>query len=100
MLAKATDSVTAASDTAQRMNAAFTYYLEKNPDENATSYYLLKDASGNTVSGYTVDAYFNITGNGVNTNLFCGDSPYFPYPTDFIYVTKSTDGGESRHFWM
>ena len=89
------------SDTAQRMNAAFTYYLEKNPDENATSYYLLKDASGNTVSGYTVDAYFNITGNGVNTNLFCGDSPYFPYPTDFIYVTKSTDGGETwRHFWM
>ena len=70
VLAKATDSVTAASDTAQRMNAAFTYYLEKNPDENATSYYLLKDASGNTVSGYTVDAYFNITGNGVNTNLF------------------------------
>ena len=64
VLAKATDSVTAASDTAQRMNAAFTYYLEKNPDENATSYYLLKDASGNTVSGYTVDAYFNITGNG------------------------------------
>ena len=95
VLAKATDSVTAASDTAQRMNAAFTYYLEKNPDENATSYYLLKDASGNTVSGYTVDAYFNITGNGVNTNLFCGDSPYFPYPTDFIYVTKSTDGGET-----
>ncbi len=33
VLAKATDSVTAASDTAQRMNAAFTYYLEKNPDE-------------------------------------------------------------------
>ena len=34
----------------------------------------------------------NITGNGINTNLFFGDSPFKPFPTDFLYLTTSTDG--------
>ena len=49
-------------------------------------------ADGTPVEGYTVDAYFNITGNGVDTNLFFSDSPYQPYPTDYLYMTTSTDG--------
>ncbi len=93
VLAAVTDSVNGSSPSNDRKNAAFTYYLEKNTAENAESYYLLKDADGNTVDGYVIDAYFNIRGEGVDTNLFCGDSPYFPYPTDFLYMTKSSDGG-------
>ena len=65
--------------------------------KNATYGYYLSDGkiyttAGAEVEGYTVDAYFNITGNGINTNLFFGDSPYKPFPTDFLYLTTSTDG--------
>ena len=52
----------------------------------------LHKADGTPIEGYTVDAFFNITGNGVNTNLFFADSPYQPYPTDYLYMTTSTDG--------
>ena len=69
----------------------------ENGAKNATYGYYLKDGkiyttAGAEVEGYTVDAYFNITGNGINTNLFFGDSPYKPFPTDFLYLTTSTDG--------
>lgn len=76
-------------------NADYNYSLVKNPDENAESYYLIQDENGMTVEGYTVDAYFNIKGEDVDTNLFCADSPYRPYPTDFLYMTKSEDGGKT-----
>ena len=64
---------------------------------NATYGYYLADGKiwtteGAEVEGYSVDAYFNITGNGVNTNLFFGDSPYKPFPTDYLYMTTTTDG--------
>ncbi|MBQ8856672.1 MAG: discoidin domain-containing protein, partial [Lachnospiraceae bacterium] len=95
VLAAVTDSVSGSSSSDLRAAAAYDYHLEKIADaaDDAESYYLLKDADGNTVDGYTIDAYFNIKGENVDTNLFCGDSPYFPYPTDFLYFTKSTDGG-------
>ena len=54
------------------------------------------DAEGVAVriEGYSVDAWFNIRSDdgSVNTNLFCADSPYQPYPTDYLYMTQSTDG--------
>lgn len=66
-------------------------------DGSDYSYYLdgtvIKDSSGNTVPGYTVDPYFNITGNGTNTNLFFSDSPYKVVRTGYLYLTKSTDKG-------
>ncbi|MGN0335018.1 MAG: discoidin domain-containing protein [Lachnospiraceae bacterium] len=92
ILAAVTDSVNGSSSSTLRASAAYNYHLEK-AEEGAESYYLLKDADGNTVDGYIIDAYFNIKGQDVDTNLFCGDSPYFPYPTDFLYFTKSADGG-------
>lgn len=50
-------------------------------------------------AGYTVDAYFNVTyvDNGVTktANLFCADSPFQVAKTQFLYLTKSTDGGAS-----
>lgn len=68
-------------------------------DDNRGSYnYYLKDGkiydtNNKAVSGYTVDDKFNITGNGISTNLFCSDSPYQVYPTNYLYLTSSTDGG-------
>ena len=60
------------------------------------NYYLadgkIYSSEGSPVDGYTVDAYFNITGNGVNTNLFFADSPYKPFPTDYLYLTTSENG--------
>ena len=65
--------------------------------------YYLKDgriyANGTAapLDGYLVDDYFNITytsnGETVKTNLFCGDSPFKVARTQFLYLTKSTDGG-------
>ncbi len=75
--------------------SSYAYHLEKNA-EGEDSYYLIKEnGTGNVVEGYTVDAYFNLTGNGVDTNLFCSDSPYLVYPTDYLYLTSSEDGGKT-----
>lgn len=70
-------------------------------DNGRSSYgFYLKDGkiyrnSGTEVSGYSVDEKFNITGKNCNTNLFCSDSPYQVYPTNYLYLTKSSDGGAS-----
>lgn len=66
-------------------NAPYNFYL--NAAEGKIYNY-----DGTVVEGYAVDAHFNITGNGVDTNLFCADSPYQPYPTNYLYLTTSTDG--------
>ncbi|MGN0974810.1 MAG: exo-alpha-sialidase, partial [Gemmiger sp.] len=62
-------------------------------------YYLkdgqIYDSGNNVVSGYTVDAYFNITGNSYDTNLFFSDSPYQVVRTGYLYLTQSTDGGKT-----
>lgn len=74
----------------------FTYHLEKNTGEDADekSYYVIKDnTSGDIVEGYTIDAYFNIKDGTGETNLFCDNSPYLVYPTDYLYLTTSKDGG-------
>lgn len=73
-------------------------YLKLSGDGRSSYDYYLKDGfiydSNNiVVSGYTVDEYFNITGNGCNTNLFCADSPYQVYPTNYLYLTSSDNGG-------
>ena len=73
----------------------YTYHLEKNKKKDAESAYLIKDADGNTVDGYTVDAYFNVEGNGVDTNLFEAESPFQVWPTDYLYLTSSADGGKT-----
>lgn len=72
-------------------------------DDNHYSYnYYLKngkiyDSSNNVVKGYEVDAYFNITymqnGENKKSNLFFADSPFKVARTQYLYLTKSTDGG-------
>lgn len=71
-------------------------------DNNHTSYdYYLKDSKIYTsnheeVSGYTVDPYFNITGeDGTDSNLFFENSPFKVVRTGYLYLTKSTNGGET-----
>ena len=74
-------------------------YLLLSGDNHKSYSYYLKDGkiynSFNTpVEGYKVDAYFNISGpNGINTNLFCEDSPYKVVRTGYLYLTSSKDGG-------
>ena len=34
-----------------------------------------------------------LKGNGVDTNLFEAESPFQVWPTDYLYLTTSEDGG-------
>ena len=69
----------------------YDYYLDL---ETLQLYTIGVDGAEDTlIEGYTVDAWFNITGeDGTDTNLFFSDSPYQPYPTDFLYLVTSEDG--------
>lgn len=75
-------------------------------DDNGSNYkYYVGDFSngsaniyrtdGTQIPGYTVDEYYNISGNNVNTNLFFSDSPYQVLSTSYLYLTKSTNGGQT-----
>ena len=66
---------------------SYDYYL------NLTDYKIYTVDGDEEVTGYTVDKYFNITDSeGTTTNLFCADAPFQVYPTDYLYMTTSTDG--------
>lgn len=62
-------------------------------------YYLDGDSiyttEGVKVEGYRVDEHFNITGEGVDSNLFFKDSPYKVARTSFFYLVTSDDGGKT-----
>lgn len=71
-------------------------------DHNNYNYYLkdgkIYDSSNNVVEGYEIDAYFNITyttqnGEIKKSNLFFAESPFKVARTQYLYLTKSTDGG-------
>ncbi len=72
-----------------------------NDNHYSYNYYLkngkIYDSSNNVVKGYEVDAYFNITytqnGENKKSNLFFADSPFKVARTQYLYLTKSTDGG-------
>lgn len=50
-------------------------------------------ADGGREEDWQVDAYFRIKGeDGSTTNLFCSDSPFQPYPTNYLYLTTTEDG--------
>ena len=69
--------------------AKYEYYLDLD------DLVIKRAADGSVVPGYSVDAYFNITTEttGETTNLFCSDAPFQVFPTDYLYMTSSTDGG-------
>lgn len=70
---------------AKKDTTNYNYYLDNGRIYSA--------ADGSVVSGYTVDEYFNITGNDTSSNLFFEDSPYRVVRTGYLYLTKSTDKG-------
>ena len=79
---------------ASAATAAYNYYLNL---ETLKLYAYGADGAEDTlVEGYTVDAYFNIVSDDgtVDTNLFFEDSPYKPFPTNYLYMTTSTNGLE------
>lgn len=74
--------------------------LKENANESSFDYYLKDNAIYNVsddsqVSGYSVDAYFNLSKDGeVLGNLFTYSTAYYqPLMTSYLYFTKSTDGG-------
>ena len=76
--------------------------LKLSNNEHYSYDYYLKDSkiynSSNQVEeGYTVDPYFNITyikdGETKQSNLFFADSPFKVARTQYLYLTKSSDGG-------
>lgn len=71
--------------------SSYGYYVGDFENGSANIY----QTNGTQVAGYTVDEYYNITGNNVNTNLFFSDSPYQVLGTSYLYLTKSTDGGQT-----
>lgn len=82
-------ALASAVDTVSKRNKEdnYTYYLDGNTIYNA---------KGTAVSGYTVDEYFNVyQGTTYVGNLFIDDSPYKVVPTGYLYLTKSTDKGET-----
>ena len=73
-----------------------------NNSHSSYDYYLkdgkIYDYSNNVVEGYEVDAYFNVTyttqnGEIKKSNLFFAESPFKVARTQYLYLTKSTDGG-------
>ena len=77
-------------------------YLKLSNNNHSSYDYYLKDgkiynSSNQVEDGYTVDPYFNITytlaGENKESNLFFADSPFKVARTQYLYLTKSTDGG-------
>lgn len=72
-----------------------------NNNHSSYDYYLkngkIYNSSNQVEDGYTVDPYFNITytlaGENKESNLFFADSPFKVARTQYLYLTKSTDGG-------
>ncbi len=92
--ALANDTVAIGANGYNTMAAAANYDYYLNLETLQLYAYGVDGGEDTLVEGYTVDAFFNITSadGSVNTNLFIADSPYQPYPTDYLYMTSSTDG--------
>lgn len=70
----------------------YSYYLGTFADGFASIY----GVDGTAVGNYTVDEYFNLYYNGEQvSNLFYSDAAYQVVKTTYLYLTKSTDGGET-----
>ena len=71
-------------------NGKYDYYL------SFADHRIYEYSTGKKMDEYTVDPRFNITcPDGKVTNLFFADSPYQPYPTNYLYLTSSSDDGNT-----
>ena len=75
----------------KQKESGYNYHLK----DNGNGYSIVKNG-GSAVSGVSVDSYFNIVKNGeVTGNIFFKNAEYQVVPTTFLYLTKSSDGGET-----
>lgn len=81
--------------TEREKQSNYTYRLVKNEGQEGENAYSIQDANGKVVEEYTVDEYFNVKGENVDANLFEADSPFQVWPTDYLYMTTSDDGGKT-----
>lgn len=91
-----------AAQTGTGFDANGNLLLKENANASSFDYYLKDGAIYNVsnesqVSGYSVDAYFNLSKDGkVLGNLFTYSTEYYqPLMTSYLYFTKSIDGGET-----
>lgn len=71
----------------------YTYYVG---DYGTDGYANIYDSNNNVVPDYTVDKWFNLyQGDTEVSNLFYADAAYKAYPTTYLYLTKSIDGGQT-----
>ena len=70
---------------------SYDFYLFPEADG---SYTIRRVSDDSVVEGYSVDTMLNIRSadGSVDTHLFQADSPYQVYPTNYLYLTTSTDG--------
>ncbi len=79
------------SSTDSSTYSNYSYYVG---DYGDNGYALIYDSTNTAVDGYKVDRWFNLYQNDTKiSNLFYADGAYQAYPTTYLYLTKSTDGG-------
>lgn len=76
------------------------YLMLKKSGESDYNYYLkdgkIYNNDGSQVTDYTVDGKYNlIENNKESSNIFYKNAPYQVFPTNYLYLTKSTDGGKT-----
>lgn len=69
----------------------YNYYLG---EFDSDGYAYIYNSNGVAVNNYKVDQWFNLYKSGAEDgNLFYTSSAYHVYTTQYLYLTKSTDGG-------
>ena len=70
--------------------SSYDYYVGEFVDGYASIY----AADGNVVDGYEVDEYYNLYSKDGVSNVFFADAAFQVFPTSYLYLTTSTDGGK------
>lgn len=74
-------------------SSSYDYYLG---EFDSVGYAYIYDSNDAAINDYKVDQWFNLYKNDVKDgNLFYTSSAYHVYTTQYLYLTKSTDGGET-----
>lgn len=99
-LAGGTNTTHAFSATGTGFDGSGRLLLGTTYNSTDCNYYLengkIYATGGTEQSSYTVDEWFNVFENGTYvSNLFFADSPFYAYPTSYVCMQTSTDGGEN-----
>ena len=70
--------------------SAYDYYVGEFVDGYASIF----TADNTMVDGYEVDEYYNLYSKDGVSNVFFADAAFQVFPTSYLYLTTSTDGGK------